>query len=157
MEFLDDDRKKGFDAVVDDEVKILDGLFVFEIELEFVVHFLDGFVRLQGDVGDVSVEHQRKQIEDQISVSTQMQEGGDAMLLEGLKVFRSVAAHRFHHFFAQLHRRRQGFRVAAENEPEVDVKQFTASGQKEIVVVPISDAQYIGDDAVTASGQPGGR
>ena len=28
---------------------------------------------------------------------------------------------------------------------------FTACGQKEIVVVPISDAQYIGDDAVTAT------
>ena len=70
------------------------------------------------------------------------------MLFESLKVLGSVAAHGFHHLFTQLHGRRQRLRVSPQDETKVDVKQFSASGEEEIVVVPIADAQNVSNDAI---------
>jgi len=41
------------------------------------------------------------------------------------------AAHRFNHFFTQLHWRRQRLWIPAENESKVDVKQFTCQQKKQ--------------------------
>ena len=86
MKLLDDDREEGFDAVVDDKVEKLDGLLVVEFKLELAVNFADGFIRLQRDIRDICLQHQRKQIQNQIRVSAKMQISGVTMLLEGLEV-----------------------------------------------------------------------
>jgi len=51
-----------------------------------------------------------------------MQEGCVAQSLEVGKVFAAGASHCFNHLFTQPHRRWQRFRIAAENEPKVDME-----------------------------------
>ena len=152
VEFLDDDGEEGLDTVVDDKVEELDGLLVVELQLELVVDFADGFVRFQRDVRNVGLQHQREQVENQIRVSAQVQVGGVAVLLEGLEVLGSVATHGLDHLLAQLHLRRERFRVPAEDEPEIHVEKFSASRQQQVVIVSIAHAQNVRDDAVSEGG-----
>ena len=66
------------------------------------------------------------------------------------------AAHCFDHLLTKLHRRRQRLGVAAQDVAEVDVEQTAGLGQQEVVEVPVTDAEQVGDDAVARCGGGGG-
>ena len=83
-----------------------------------------------------------------------MQIRGVTMLLEGLEVLGSVAAHRLHHLLTQFHLRRQRLRVSSKDESKVHVEKFSVGCKQQIVVVAVANTQNIGDDAV-ACGKEG--
>ena len=81
-------------------------------------------------------------------MSPQMEKSSVTEFLKLLVVLRVHAAHSFHHLSAQFHGRRERFRVAAQNVAEVDVEQFAALCEQQIVQMAITHSQQICDDAV---------
>jgi hypothetical protein len=54
------------------------------------LHFLDSFVRLESNVGDAGVHHEAEQIENEVGMAAQVEEGGVALppelLVAGLAI-----------------------------------------------------------------------
>mmetsp|Transcript_61555 Transcript_61555/g.176556 ORF Transcript_61555/g.176556 Transcript_61555/m.176556 type:complete len:222 (-) Transcript_61555:1307-1972(-) len=71
-----------------------------------------------------------------------------ALRPEGLVAGRSEASHAFDHLLADPHRWRERLRVLAKDVPEVDVKQAPVLGDHEVVQMPVSDPQDVGDDTI---------
>lgn len=107
-----------------------------------------------------------------------MQEGRVALLPELLVLLALRASHPLHHFFTQLHWRRQWFGVSAQDVAKVDVKQLswredqtlktlnretrildnpkkrtrflpTCLCQQQVVQMSVSHSEDVGDDTVT--------
>mmetsp|Transcript_3714 Transcript_3714/g.9520 ORF Transcript_3714/g.9520 Transcript_3714/m.9520 type:complete len:208 (-) Transcript_3714:1444-2067(-) len=57
--------------------------------------------------------------------------------------------HGLHHLAAELHGRGEGLRVAAHDEPKVNVEQAAVLAQHQVIQVAITDPQDVRDDAVS--------
>jgi len=125
MEVLDQGGHDGRGRYVDQILHVTKGLLVVEIQPEFVLHLPHRLVRFQGDVRNARVAHECEQVQNQIGVSSEMEEGGVAELAELLVVLRVDPAHGLDHLLAELHGRRQRLGIAAEDVTKVDVEEFT--------------------------------
>mmetsp|Transcript_19367 Transcript_19367/g.74374 ORF Transcript_19367/g.74374 Transcript_19367/m.74374 type:complete len:569 (+) Transcript_19367:268-1974(+) len=90
-------------------------------------------------------------MEDEVCALAEDVVGLAAVLLEALVVHARRAAHALHHFLAQLHGRREGLGVVAENESEVDVEEVALGRDEEVVQVAVADTQDVGDHAVASA------
>ena len=68
--------------------------------------FLDSFVRLEGNVGHAGVHHEAEEVENEVGMAAQVEEGGVALPPELLVVLAVHAPESFDHLLAQLHGRR---------------------------------------------------
>lgn len=130
MNGIDDDGENAADAVGDQSLEMANGLLLGHLQMEAIAHLEDGLVGLHADVGDVGVDHEGEQVEDQIARFAQRGVGGEAILLEGCVVRRGGATHAFDHFFAELHHGRERLRVAAENVAKVGVEKVALTEEE---------------------------
>lgn len=96
--------------------------------MEAFAHLQDRFIGFEPDVGNVGVDHQREQVQDEIGGFAQSGVCCEAVLLEGGVVRGRSAAHAFDHFFAEFHHGRKRLRVAPEDVAKVGVKEMTLGG-----------------------------
>ena len=129
MNGIDHHREDTADAIRDQRLKVSNRLLLRHLEVKAIAHLQHRLVGLHADVGDVGVDHQREQVEDQVARFAQGGVGREAVLLEGGVVHRRGAAHAFDHFFAELHHGRERLGVAAQDVAEVDVEKV-ACGEK---------------------------
>jgi hypothetical protein len=71
----------------------------------------DGLIRLELDIGDISVDHEADEVDDKASVFTETDEGGIAEPFKAAVVQRLIAPHPVNHLLAHLDRRRERLRV----------------------------------------------
>lgn len=72
------------------------------------------------DIGDVGVDHESNQIQNQIRAFAQDAEGCEAEMLESRIVGRVCTAHSVHHFFAHFDWWGEWLWITSENETEVN-------------------------------------
>lgn len=149
MKLLHHGGHKGRHRFVHHVLQMLNGRLVVQAHLQVFLDLLDGLVRLQRNVRNRGVHHQREQIQHHLGLTPQMQVRRVAELPECEKRVRRQATHGVDHFLAELHGRRHGLRITAQDIAEVDVEQVARGGQEEIVQVAITDAcQTVGNCCV---------
>jgi hypothetical protein len=119
---------------------VFDSIFFRHVEHEFVLYlsrrcaplsprcqfyheatyFEHCLVRLEPDILDTSIDHQRDQIEYQVGVLAEADECGIAKAFEPIVMWRVGASHSIDHLTANFHRGRERFRVSTENVAEVN-------------------------------------
>mmetsp|Transcript_38688 Transcript_38688/g.121462 ORF Transcript_38688/g.121462 Transcript_38688/m.121462 type:complete len:282 (+) Transcript_38688:866-1711(+) len=146
---LVDLREERGDALRDELLEVERRLLVGEVEPQLLRHLEHVLLRLE--VGDAGVDHQQQQVEDEVRRRAQDVERLAAKHAEPLVEARVGAAHRLDHLLAQLHRRREGLRVAAEDIAKVDVEERAVGAEHEVVEVPIAHAHQVHGDAVACA------
>jgi hypothetical protein len=153
-------------------------LLVTHVQLESINQLFHRLVWLERNVGYVGVDHKREQVENYIRVTlrkvkmltilastiqnykisnlpSQMEKRVAAVLLEILNLLVLLAvgsistAHAIRHVLGPLNSGLEGFRITAENVTEVNVQDLAVLGDQNVVVVAITDPQYIGYYHVT--------
>lgn len=148
VELFDQGSHHRRDRQVEEILNVVHGLLVAQVQAQFVLHFFNSLVGLESDIRNTRVHHQREQIEHQVGVSSEMQEGGVTLLPELVIMLRSDASHGLHHFLAELHRRWQRLRISAQYVSEVYVKQLPRSREEQVVQVPVPDTQDVCNYAI---------
>eukprot|EP00327_Prymnesium_parvum_P039256 CAMPEP_0195653490 /NCGR_PEP_ID=MMETSP0815-20121206/33421_1 /TAXON_ID=97485 /ORGANISM="Prymnesium parvum, Strain Texoma1" /LENGTH=406 /DNA_ID=CAMNT_0040797651 /DNA_START=128 /DNA_END=1345 /DNA_ORIENTATION=- len=147
MNSLGDLREKSTHRVVDQLLEVSSGLLLItELKSKLLRHL--EHVMLALDVFHVRVYHEQEKIEDQIGRGSEDVERFTARQAEAVVQNGVRAAHRLDHLLAQLHRRRERLRVAAEDVAEVDVEQRAVGAQHQVVEVAVAHSENVHGDAV---------
>lgn len=123
MNSINNDGKNTPDAINNQTLEMANGLFFAHLEMEAFADFEHGLVGFEADVGDVGIDHEGKQVQDQVAGFAEGGVGREAVLFEGGVVGGGCAAHAVDHFFAEFHHGREGLGVAAEDVAEVGVEE----------------------------------
>ena len=105
-------------ALFEDHQEVAFGLSVIHSHRKLVEQLGDAFLV---DVFESAVEHEIDQVVDYPAVFAEVEEGLQALGLEGLEVGVLQSSHSLDHVLPDLDGRRKGFWVAAKDEPEVYV------------------------------------
>ena len=128
MNSIDQDREKRIDTITNQDLKMPNRLLLAHLEMEPFLDLKHRFIRLELDVRDVRVDHEAEEVKDEVRGLAERGVGREAVLLEGGVLGGFGAAHAVDHFFAELHHRREGFGVAAEDEAEIGVEKAACGG-----------------------------
>src|SRR5438309_1686778 len=74
------------------------------------------------------------------------------MLLELRILRRPCPTKTFDHLFADFNQWSERFRVATENEAEIDVEEMSAGREEKVVEMPVANAKDVCDDTVSSAG-----
>ncbi len=136
-------------GLVEQALELLDRIVLAQVQQELVLHLEHRLIRLQPDIRDVGIHHERHQVQNQVGVLAQIRKRRVTECLEACIVRTLRSAHRIHHLLAHLDRRRERLRIAAENVAKVDVEKVTVRREEQVVQMPIAHAKQIGDNAVS--------
>ena len=101
--------------------------FLFrEIEPELILYLFVYVTML--DVGNVGIDHESNQIQNEIGALAQDGECCETEILETCIVRGLRATHAIDHLFAYLHGRRKWLGITAQDITEVDCEQIDISG-----------------------------
>lgn len=100
MNGINDHGENTPHTIGNQRLKMPDRLLLAHLQMKPLPHLEHRLIRLQPNIGDVGVDHQGEQVEDQVAG---FPEGGvcrEAVLFEGGVLGGGGAAHAFDHFFA---------------------------------------------------------
>lgn len=150
MQLVDDHGHDGTNTLLDLLGNVVQCLLIIHFQFEFVLNFLHRLIRFQGDIGNVRIDHQREQVENQIGMPPQVCKRGSYKNAKLSEILRTHSAHCVDHFSGYLHGWWTHFGITTQNETKIDVEQATSFGHEQIVQVAITNAQQIGYDTVTS-------
>ena len=104
--------------VVEKSIKMFDRILVGQIQPELAQNLLMHVS--VGNIGNVCIDHQRKQVENQVRALAKDDESCETEILEAAVVDGLSPAHGVNHLFADLHWRGKNFRVPTEYIPEIN-------------------------------------
>jgi hypothetical protein len=93
----------------------------------------NSFIRLNKNIRDIRINHQTKQIENQIRTLPQRRISRETKGFKLRIVGRRGATHAIDHFSRQFHLCGEGFWVSAENVAKIGVEKVTVWGDEEVV------------------------
>lgn len=93
----------------------------------------NSLIWLNKNIRDIRINHQTKQIENQIRTLPQRRISRETKGFKLRIVGRRGASHAIDHFSRQFHLCRERFRVSAENVAKVGVEKVTVRGDEEVV------------------------
>ncbi len=128
MDFVDNDRKKGIDAITDQNFEVAYGFLLTHLQMEPIFDLQNRFIGLQLDVWDVGVDHEAEEVEDEVGGFTERRVGREAVLLKGAILGGFRTSHPVNHFFAELHHGCKGLGVTAQYEAEIGMEETTCDG-----------------------------
>ncbi len=152
MNSINDHRENTPHTIHNQTLKMPHRLLLTHLQMEALPHLLHHPPRLDLDIGNIGIDHQAEQIEDEVRALAQRGVGREAVGFEGRVVRRGRRAHALDHLLAEFHLRREGLRVPAEDVAEVGVEEVPVGRQEEVVEVAVADAEEVGDDAVSGAG-----
>lgn len=139
MNGINNHRKNTPHTIRNQRLKPPHRLLLAQLQMEPLPHLPHRLIRLEPDIRDIGVDHEREQIQDQVAGFAKGGVGGEAVGFEGSVVRGGAAAHAFDHFFAEFHHWGEGFGVAAEDVAEVCVEEVA------FVVGVSSDVRWISE------------
>lgn len=105
-------------CLIEQSFKMFDGILFRKVKPEF---FLDLFVHITVfNVWNISIHHERHQIQNEIGALAKDGKGGEAEILEAGVMWRLRATHTIYHFFTNFDWRREGLWVSAQNVAEIN-------------------------------------
>ena len=110
-------------TLIDERENVSIRLRVAEIQSELLLHLEQILVHIRGQVGNVGVAHETQQVENEVGVLTEDVEAETAAATEVFILTTVGAAHGLHHLLAELHRRREGLRIATKDEGKILTRQ----------------------------------
>ena len=116
MYTIKDHRKIG--RLIQEGLEVLDSLFFSEVKPEFFLYLFMDIPMF--DIRNIGIHHERNQVKDEIGAFAKDGERGKAKMFEPGIMCRSCSAHSVYHFLAHLNRRREGFRVSAQNVAKIN-------------------------------------
>lgn len=116
MHPIQDSSKRRY--VVQKSVKMFDRILVYQIQPKLAQNLL---VHISvGNIRNIRVHHQRKQIENQVGALSEDDESRETEALEAAVVDRLSSTHRIDHLLADLDWRSENLRVSAQDISEVN-------------------------------------
>lgn len=83
----------------------------------------DRFIRLELDIRNIPIDHERDEVDDEIRILAQTRKGGITKRFESGVMRRRNASHRVDHFLADLDGWWERFGISSENVTEIDCRQ----------------------------------
>lgn len=152
MRPINQHREQTAKRIIHDNPKILDCLLIIHFQMEPLQDLTNRLIRLEPNIRNFTIHHERKQIENQICALPQRGVGGEAVLAELGVIGVRGATHAVDHFSREFHEWGEWFWVAAEDEAKVSVEEVSVGGEEEVVEVAVADAEEVGHDAVAGAG-----
>lgn len=94
-------REQSLHAFVDEGLEVCAGLLICEIQFKFFLNLVHAFVRLV-DVGNVGIDHECEQVQNQIRRFAQNVERLATVRPKLIVIDAIFAAHAFNHFLTQF-------------------------------------------------------
>ena len=150
MSSISDERHSAVDRVVDQLLERFQGAFLAGMEVELVLDSVRSIL-FCGNVFYVRVEHQVNQIDDYVGLFSQCAESLSTEVLEVSIVGAVRASHKVDHRLVDSHGRRLSdprFGILSKDVSKVDVEDPSVVCDQQVVQMPVSDAQNVGNHAV---------
>lgn len=113
--------------IIQQRIKVGNRILVCQIQSKFSQHL---FMHIpMGNIGDVRIYHQGKQVQYEICAFPQNDERGKAEVFEAGVVHGLCTTHSIYHLFADFDGWCEHFRVTTEDVTEIDVEEMSVRRQ----------------------------
>ena len=122
-------RRPTANTIPDKLFKPPDRFFLAQFQMEAFPDLQHRLVGFELDVLDIRIDHQGKQVQDEVAGFPESRVGREAVGSESRVIRGRIATHALDHFLAELHGRREWLGVPTEDVAEVGVKEVAWKDQ----------------------------
>lgn len=105
--------QEGINAIIDQVLEMKNGLLFAHIQAKLLLNLFDCPQWIDTNVGNIRIQHQLKQIQDQIATFPQSSIGDETVILKDVKVFMLSTSHTLDDLDRKLHQRWERLGVSA--------------------------------------------